>query len=134
MKLLKVIFFTFLSLSYLNAEDSCEPSDYQNSQNKAAVEFITSLKALEGLGECHDLILPEVDQRVECNIWNPKKFRGYSYFFVLPYHEKYGPQGHYLMIGEENAQTVWTIGSQNKGNWFTTRITKKLHLMSTRRA
>jgi hypothetical protein len=38
------------------------------------------------------------------------------------------------MIGEENAQTVWTIGSQNKGNWFTTRITKKLHLMSTRRA
>ena len=126
-KIMTSIMSLLLSLSIF-AEGNCEASDYQGSKYKEAIEFFTSLKPVEGLGDCVDLVLPEVDERIECNIWNSNKFRGYSYFFVLPYHEKFGPQGHYFMIGENTTQTVWTIGSKNRGDWFTTRISKKVEI------
>ena len=86
------------------------------------MEFFTSLKSMEGLGYCRDLILPPVEERVECGVWNPKKFRGYSYSFQLPDHEKHGPQTHYFMIGEKITQTVWIAGAHNKKSWFTTKM------------
>lgn len=101
---------------------ACPVGSYENSKNKQAMEFFTSLKPVEGLGYCKDLILPAVEERVECNVWNSKKFRGYSYSFILPDHEKYGAQSHYFMIGERSTQTVWIAGAQNQKSWFTTKI------------
>jgi hypothetical protein len=108
----------FLSLSTL----ACPVGKYENSKYKQAMEFFTSLKSMEGLGYCRDLILPPVEERVECGVWNSKKFRGYSYSFQLPKHEKYGAQTHYFMIGEKSTQTAWIAGAQNKKAWFTTKI------------
>ncbi len=101
---------------------ACPLGEYKNSKYKEAMEFFTSLKEMEGLGYCRDLILPPVEERVECGVWNSKKFRGYSYSFQLPDHEKYGPQTHYFMIGQKSTQTVWIAGASNKKGWFTTKI------------
>jgi hypothetical protein len=108
----------FLSLSTL----ACPINNYENSKYKEAMEFFTSLNPVEGLGNCSELILPPVEERVECNVWNSKKFRGYSYSFNLPYHEQYGAQTHYFMIGEKITQTVWIAGAQNQKSWFTTKL------------
>jgi hypothetical protein len=101
---------------------ACPTSNYENSKYREAMEFFTSLKSVEGLGYCKDLILPPVAQRVECGVWNSKRFRGYSYSFNLPDHEEYGAQTHYFMIGEKSTQTVWIAGAQNQKSWFTTKI------------
>jgi hypothetical protein len=112
-----------LSLYFISSSSiACPTGNYENSKYKKAMEFFTSLKPMEGLGYCRDLILRPVEERVECSVWNSKKFRGHSYSFKLPDHEEYGAQSHYFMIGEKSTQTVWIAGAHNKKSWFTTKI------------
>lgn len=115
MLILSLYFFSISSIA-------CPISNYENSKYQKAMEFFTSLKPLEGLGYCRDLLLPPVEERVECGVWNSKKFRGYSYSFQLPAQENNGAQSHYFMIGEKSTQTVWIADSSNQKSWFTTRI------------
>jgi len=115
--------FLLLSIYFITTSTlACPINNYEDSRYKQAMGFFTSLKPLEGLGYCKNLVLPPVEERVECGVWNSKRFRGYSYSFKLPDHEKYGAQTHYFMIGEKSTQTVWIAGAQNQKSWFTTRI------------